>query len=123
MHNTLHTHYIAVIGHNLNLVLHTDECHNFYINKHFFHILQHFFFGQFISTIGACVSAIFQIILHQGYEKATPTTTEAETCSYQILKQPSVCFRFSNHIHITVDTNCLNWTSSSDNWPCSHMLS
>ena len=34
--HSLHTDYIAVIGHNLNLVLHTDECHNFYINKHFF---------------------------------------------------------------------------------------
>ena len=27
------------------------------------------------------MSAIFQIILDQGYEKATPTTTETETCS------------------------------------------
>ena len=32
----LHADYIAVIGHNLNLVLHTDEYHNFYIHKHFF---------------------------------------------------------------------------------------
>ena len=82
LHNTLHTDYIAVIGHNLNLVLHTDECHNFYINKHFLflHILQHFFYEQFISTVGASVFAIFQIILHQGYEKATPTTTETESC-------------------------------------------
>ena len=80
--HSLHTDYIAVIGHNLNLVLHTDECHNLYINKHFlFHILQHFFYGQFISTVGASVSAIFQIILHQGYEKATPTTTETKSCS------------------------------------------
>ena len=86
LHNTLHTDYIAVIGHNLNLVLHTDECHNFYINKHFFDILQHFFFGQFISTVGASVSAIFQVILHQGYEKATPTTTETETCSRVLLR-------------------------------------
>ena len=97
LHNTLHTDYIAVIGHNLNLVLHTDECYNFYINNFIFHILQHFFFGQFISTIWARVSAIFQIILHQGYEKATPTTTETKSCSRVLL-------RFFIELNIKPDT-------------------
>ena len=45
------------------------------------------------------------------------------TYSCHILKQPSAWFSFSNHILITVDTNCLNRTSSSDNWPCFLMFS